>query len=288
MNEIEPPKDERPFGEAKFNYESHDGRFIIGAGSWMFETSWTGAGHGSAHLYNDPVGIEGVAIAESVTRISQVTPEVVAAADFTSRTRTPRVGQIALLRNTVGFYAAVELLDVRYSDMPSANVIRLRFAICTDGATDFSPFSSIFNDRHALVEQLLAACSDAESALHAVPIGGNIGEAESIGIGHNQPPAEFAITKDDRTETLGAIASVKQEALSVAPSTSRLRAAGQTIARVVVKVAKWIGAKAEAAADEFSKMLGKAAGVTFVGSAACLALQDSLTKLIEMLRSFIG
>lgn len=289
MNKVEPPKDERSIGEAKFNYASHDGRFVIGTEPWTFETNWSSAGRGSAHLYNDPVGIEGVAIAEGVATISQVTPDVVAAADFTSRTRTPRVGQVALLRNTAGFYAAVELLDVGYSDLPSANVMHLRFAISTDGATDFAPFASSFNDGQAMVDQLLAAASDAERALHGVPIGEDVGGDDTIGIGHNQPPDEFAITKDDQAETLGAIAIIKEEAVRSTPSASRLYTAGQTVAWVAAKVAKWISVKADAAADEFSKAVGKATGVAFVGSITVwLALQDKLTLLIEMLRRFTG
>ena len=289
LKSVEPPKDERPLGEVTFNYASYDGRFVIGANPWTFETRWSSAGPGSAHLYNDPVGIEGVAIAEGVARISQVTPDVVAAADFTSRVRTPGVGQVALLQNTAGFYAAVEPLEVKYSSSPSGNVMRLRFAIQTDHSTDFSPFASTFDEGQALVDQLLAAAADAERALQAVPIGEDIRSADFIGIGHNQPPAEFAITKNDRAETLSAIAVVRQEAVSASPSTSRLRAAGQTIARVAGKVAKWIGGKTDAAAEEFAKTVGKAAGVAVVGGiAAWLALQSNLTVLVDILGKFVG
>lgn len=289
LNSVEPPKDERPLGEATFNYTSHDGRFIIGADTWKFETRWSSAGPGVAHLYNDPIGIEGIAIGEGVARISQVTPDVVAAADFTSRVRTPRVGQVALLRNTAGFYAAVEPLEVKYSSSPSSNVMRLRFAIQTDRSTDFSPFVSTFDDRQALVDQLLAAAADAERALQAVPIGEGIGSADFIGIGHNQPPAEFAITEGDRAETLAAIAVVRRETVSASPSTSRLRAAGQTIARAAGKVAKWIGGKTDAAAEEFAKTIGKAAGVAVVGGiVAWLALQSKLTVLVDILGKFVG
>lgn len=289
LNSVEPPKDERPLGEVTFNYASYDGRFVIGANPWMFETRWSSAGPGSAHLYNDPVGIEGVAIAEGVARISQVTPDVVAAADFTSRARTPGVGQVALLRNTEGFYAAIEPLEVKYSRSPSDNIMRLRFAIQTDRSTDFTPFASTFDDRQALVDQLLAAAADAERSLQVVPIGEDIGSADFVGIGHNQPPAEFTITEDDRAETLAAIAVVRQEVVSASPSTSRLRAAGKTIARVAGKVAKWIGGKADVAAEEFAKTVGKAAGVAVVGGIVTwLALQSKLTVLVDILGKFAG
>lgn len=105
--------------------------------------------------------------------------------------------------------------------------MRLRFAIQPDRSTDFSTFASTFDDRQTLVDQVLAAAADAERALQVVPIGKDIGGAEGIGIGHNQPRAEFAITEDDRAETLAAIATVRQETVSASPSTSRLRAAGK-------------------------------------------------------------
>ena len=289
LNSVEPPRDVRPFGEATFNYASHDGRFVIGVEPWSFETKWSTAGRGSAYLYNDPAGIEGVAIAEGIASIGQVTPGVVAAADFTSRTRSPRVGQVALLRNTAGIYAALELLEVGYSTAPSGNVMRLRFAIQTNGSSDFSSFASTFDDRQALTDQLLTAAADAERALLAMPTGENIGEVGVVGIGHNQPPPEFAITGADKAETLAAIAAVRQEAVSSSPSNSRLRSAGQTIARVAGKVAKWIGNKAEAAADEFAKTVGKAAGVAVVGGfAAWLTLQGKLAVLVDILGKFAG
>ena len=287
MNQVEPPKDERSIGEASFNYASHDGRYVIGTEPWMFETHWSSAGQGAAHLYNDPVGIEGVAIAEGVATIGQVTPDVVAAADFTSRTRTPHVGQVALLRNTAGFYAAIELLDVGYSDKPSANVMHFRFAISTDGATDFTPFASSFNDRQAMVDQLLAAATVAEKALLGVPVEEDVGRDDTIGIGHNQPPAEFVITKEDQAETLGAIAIIKEEAVRSTPSASRLRTAGKTVALVAAKLAKWISSKADVAADEFSKAVGKTAGVAVAGT-VWLVLHDKLNLLIELLSRFMG
>lgn len=289
LNSVKPPKDERSFGEATFNYASHDGRFVIGAEPWAFETSWSSAGQGSAHLYNDPAGIEGVAIAEGIGSIGQVTPDVVATADFTSRTRTLRVGQVALLRNTAGFYAAVELLEVGYSASPSGNVMRLRFAIQTDRSTDFSSFTTAFNDRQALTDQLLTAAADAERALRAVPTGESAADRDVVGIGHNQPPPEFAITEVERAETLAAIDAVRQEALSATPSTGRLRTAGHTIARLAGKVAKWIGGKADAAADEFAKTVGKAAGFAVVGGiAAWLTLQGKLAVLVDILGKFAG
>ncbi|AIT07599.1 hypothetical protein MC45_15865 [Sphingomonas taxi] len=273
-----------------FNVTSFDGRFVIGVEPWAFETKWSGAGRGSAYLYNDPAGIEGIAVAEGIDRISQVTPGVVAAADFTSRVQTLGVGQVALLRNSAGFYAAVEPLEVGYSATPSLNVMHLRFAIQTDGSTDFSSFASISDTRQGRTAELLAAVADAERALRAVPTGNDDGDTDGgvAGIGHNQPPLEFAISEADRAEALTALAVVQQEAVSTTPSTSKLRSAGQTIARLAGKVAKWIGGKADAAADEFAKTVGKAAAAAFVGVPTWLILEGKIMALLTALAKFIG
>lgn len=290
LNRVEPPKDERPYGEATFNYESYDGRFVIGAEPWSFETSWTGAGPGAAYIYNDPSGIEGVAIAEGITAICQVTPNVVAEADFTSRARTVGVGQVVLLRNAAGFYAAVQPLEISYSRLPSGNVMRMRFVIQSDGSRDFAPFASKFDDRQILISQLLVAATEAEHMLRAVPVAETT--VGAIGIGHNQPPADFALTESDRNETLEAIAAIRQEASSADPSISKLRFAGQTFARKAGKVAEWLVHKLNTASDEFAKTLGKTMAVSVVGGLGAIgvwtALQDKLTSLAELVSKFIA
>lgn len=285
LNQVDPPKDERSVGEVTFNYTSYDGRFVIGSEMWAFEMRWSTAGQGSAHLSNDPAGIEGVAIAEGVTKIGQVTPDIAAAADFTSRVRTPHVGQVALLRNTAGFYAAVEPLEINRSSSPSNNLMRLRFAIQTDRSTDFTAFASTFDDRQARVDQLLTAAANAERALRAVPADEDIAIPAIAGIGHNQPPAEFAITQHDQAEALAAIATVREEAVKSVPSSTKLRAAGHTIARVASQIAKYVAGKLDTAAEEFAKAVGKAAGnaVVVLSVGAWLDVQSTFAALMDSL-----
>jgi hypothetical protein len=163
LNNVDPPKDKRPLGEISFNYKSYDGRFVIGEAPWAFETKWSSAGTNSAHLYNDPAGIEGVAIAEGITTISQVTPDVATEADFTSRSRTPKVGQVAILRNTRGFHAALQPLEIGYSDSPSENTMRLRFAIQTDRSADFSSLASKLEDLQTGIDQRIAEDTEREA-----------------------------------------------------------------------------------------------------------------------------
>ena len=64
--------------------------------------------------------------------------------DYTSRVRTPHLGQIVLFRNTHGFYAVVHVLGIKddtrgdYSDE-----LRFRYVIQPDGSDDFSELSIV-------------------------------------------------------------------------------------------------------------------------------------------------
>jgi hypothetical protein len=81
--------------------------------------------------------INGIAVARGATRIADVADA--SAYDFTSRTRRPQLGEVALLRNVRGFYAAVQILSIK-DDTRGADrdEIRIRFAVQPDGSPSFS------------------------------------------------------------------------------------------------------------------------------------------------------
>ncbi len=129
-------------GEAVFDYSNHDGRFIIGRGSLEFETMWSKASNTSIHVYNDSPSINGVALAPlEWTSIQQVVSAE--SLNYTSRNRTPRVGQIVLFRNVNGFYAAVHLIAIK-DDSRGDDYDELRFlyAIQDDGTDNFTTFGT--------------------------------------------------------------------------------------------------------------------------------------------------
>ncbi len=138
-SEVPPPRMTSSTGEDAFDYGSHNGRYIIGSGVLEFETKWTKATDTSIHVYNDPPSINGVALARGCESISQV--ESAELLDYTSRFRTPSCGQIVVLRNTEGFYAAVHVLgikdDSRHDDRDE---VRFRYAIQSGGTDDFTEF----------------------------------------------------------------------------------------------------------------------------------------------------
>ena len=99
-------------GEAVFDYSAHDGRYVIGRGALEFETKWSKASNLSIHVYNDPPSINGIALAplewETIEQVAHA-----ASLEYTSRARSPCVGQIVVLRNVNGFYAATGFLRSR-------------------------------------------------------------------------------------------------------------------------------------------------------------------------------
>ena len=141
-SDVPPPRMTSLSGEAVFNYANHNGRYVIGHGKLEFETEWTKASDTSIHVYNDPPSINGVALGRlDWTDIDQVTGA--ASLDYTSRARTPRVGQVVLFRNAAGFYAAVQVLDIKDDTRGGdCDELRFRYAIQTDGSDNFTALSS--------------------------------------------------------------------------------------------------------------------------------------------------
>lgn len=125
-------------GEAVFDYSNHDGRYVIGRGVLAFETKWSKASDVSIHVYNDPSSINGIALGPFKWKTIQ---KVVNAGslDYTSRARTPRVGQIVLFRNRHGFYAAVQLLRVKDDSRgDDHDELRFLYVIQADGSDTFT------------------------------------------------------------------------------------------------------------------------------------------------------
>ena len=127
-------------GEAVFNYSNHDGRYAIGRGTLEFETKWSKASNISIHVYNDPSSINGIALApRDWATIQQVVNA--SSLDYTSRTRTPRVGQIVVLRNVNGFYAAVHVNSIKDDTRgDDHDELRFQYVIQDDGTDSFTAF----------------------------------------------------------------------------------------------------------------------------------------------------
>jgi hypothetical protein len=124
-------------GRVTFNYSDNDGRYSVGDGQSLFETKWTKASETSIHLYSDPESIDSIALAEGATSIEAVTDAK--AFDFSSRARTLNEGEVGILKNVHGTYAAIQVVDVRDRNRgDEREELTFRFVINPRGVTDFS------------------------------------------------------------------------------------------------------------------------------------------------------
>ena len=130
-------------GEVVFDYSNHNGRYVIGRGTLEFETRWSKASNSSIHVYNDPPSINGIALG---LREWTTIPQVVNAGslDYTSRSRTPCVGQIVLFHNIHGFYAAAHLLEIKDDSRGAdSDELRFQYVIRADGSDNFTVLSTV-------------------------------------------------------------------------------------------------------------------------------------------------
>ena len=136
-SEVPAPRMTSLVGEAVFDYSNNDGRYVIGRGTLEFETKWSKASNVGIHVYNDPASINGVALAPAGwTSIQQVMNAE--SLDYSSRARTPSVGQIVVFRNVYGFYAATRVLAIKDDTRGNENnELRFEYVIQDDGSDKF-------------------------------------------------------------------------------------------------------------------------------------------------------
>ena len=106
----------------------------------MFETRWSKASDRSIHAYRDPPSIRTVALVKDKKEISSIDDARVY--DGSSRTRSPNVGQIVLIQNTNGFFAALKILDIKDDTRGSQfDELTFEYVIQANGTPDFTKSS---------------------------------------------------------------------------------------------------------------------------------------------------
>ena len=94
-------------GVVTFDYSNNNGRYIVGAGDFAFETAWSSGGNSSIHAYTDPPSIRSVAIAAGAKALHDIADASMY--DTSSRVRTPKLGEIVVWQNTAGYYLATQI-----------------------------------------------------------------------------------------------------------------------------------------------------------------------------------
>jgi hypothetical protein len=129
-------------GRVTFDYASANGIVTIGRGDAVFETQWSRAGGDSIHAYRDPPSIESIALASGANEINVIRDAE--RFDYTSRACCPKEGQVLLLKNTRGLYAAIKVRDVKSAGHGDpVDEITFDFAILEDGSRSFADISDM-------------------------------------------------------------------------------------------------------------------------------------------------
>lgn len=129
-------------GRVIFDYSNTNGVRKIGTGSALFETMWTRGGIDNIYAYNDPPSIDKIAIAINVENIQEIRDAK--RFDYSSRVRHLKRGQILLLRNIDGYYAAIKILNVKsagYND--DVDEVCFDYVILPDKGRDFSMIEDV-------------------------------------------------------------------------------------------------------------------------------------------------
>jgi hypothetical protein len=129
-------------GRVTFDYSSADGIVAIPTKDALFETKWTRRDNGSIFAYRDPPSIDAIALATGAAEIPAVRDA--ARFDYSSRFREPQEGQILLLRNVDGLYAALKIRDIKaigYGD--AVDEVSFDYVILEDGRRDFSELADV-------------------------------------------------------------------------------------------------------------------------------------------------
>jgi hypothetical protein len=129
-------------GSVAFDYSNHDGKYRIGQGVCEFETQWSRGSGSSIYCLNDPALLHGIALAPKGTAVADI--HDAAALDFSSRVRMPGLGQVVVLENVNGFFAALCLTGIRDSTRyDGPDELTFDYWILRDGGRDFADVGSV-------------------------------------------------------------------------------------------------------------------------------------------------
>ena len=120
-------------GRVTFDYSNNNGRYSIGSGELRFETEWSKSSDHNIQLLSDPDSILTVAVVKDKREIREV--DDARTYDGSSRIRRPNVGQIAVLRNSNGFWAAIKMISIKDDTRGSQfDEITFDYVIQTNGS----------------------------------------------------------------------------------------------------------------------------------------------------------
>lgn len=123
-------------GIVTFDYESNNGRYVVGAGDYSFVTAWSTAGSSAIHAYTDGQGIRSVAIAVGKANITDIDDATLF--DPSSRVRTPNLGDILIWRNAADYFLATKIEKIRCRAFGEHAELTFTYVIAPSKTASFS------------------------------------------------------------------------------------------------------------------------------------------------------
>lgn len=115
-------------GKVSFDYKKNSGSYIIGEGDYMFNTHWSECGDNSIHCYRDHV----YRLGYNFKYKEFPTPNEFIQFDFSSRTRSVKVGEIVILENNHHKFAALKILKVVRRNEDIDHLLEFKYKIYKD------------------------------------------------------------------------------------------------------------------------------------------------------------
>ncbi|MGV2165127.1 hypothetical protein ACQZ40_02005 [Agrobacterium sp. 16-172Ci] len=130
-------KDQRIKGREAFNYSANNGLFVLGNSDDSFTLEFSKGDDTSIHMYSYPSDIDAVALVHRCGRIADIADAT--ALDYSSRSVTPKEGEVVCIRNKNGRYAAVQIHDVKDAKRSDEyDEVTFSYVINPDKKTNFS------------------------------------------------------------------------------------------------------------------------------------------------------
>ncbi|MFK3844376.1 toll/interleukin-1 receptor domain-containing protein [Stenotrophomonas sp. NPDC078853] len=125
-----------PSGTVEFDYSNNNGHYIFGEGEALFETKWGTSGANSIYALDDRSSIRALALVDDTKDIAEIMDS--RRYDFTSRHRSPQLGEIVLWQNTAGYFLATKVLEILARGYNSErHLVKLEYKIAMDRGVAF-------------------------------------------------------------------------------------------------------------------------------------------------------
>ena len=250
---------------------------------------WSSADGSSIHVYSDPPGIRGVAIAADARVLDDGGTPTIPHLDFTSRVRTPREGQVVVFENDTGHFLVAQVVDVQATSHGDAeDRLVLSYFVPTFVREETTDDVDVDLDFHvAQSADVTRLAAEVEAELRRLrPTIPELAPAHG-GMGHNNPPEFMPLSLEEHDEVIEAARRIGQEAFSREPDRSAVMQAVSKLGAAAKAMAVWVGYKCDLAAEEFAKQIGKSLADTRVLLGGWLILSGKIEDLLAAVSTWL-